>query len=164
MSTEEGTITKVAEDKAWVRVRRSAMCDVCNCKSACSIIGSSESMEAEALNTASGKEGDRVLVKIPSKSLWKISFILYMIPVIFLISGTIIGVKIAKNYSMEPELGALLLGVIGCILSFFPIKLFAKQVRKNKEYIPEVIKIQSTKSEIRNKSKIQNPNAQNISK
>ncbi|MFC2141276.1 SoxR reducing system RseC family protein [Acidobacteriota bacterium] len=141
MSTEEGTITKVVEDKAWVRVRRSAMCDVCNCKSACSIIGSSESMEAEALNTANGKEGDRVRIKIPSRALWKISFILYMIPVIFLISGIFIGMKLAKNYSLEPELGALLLGVVGCILSFFPIKLFAKQVRKNKEYTPEIIKI-----------------------
>lgn len=141
MSTEEGTITKVAEDKAWVKVRRSAMCDVCNCKSACSIIGSGEIMEAETLNTANGKEGDRVLVKIPSKSLWKISFILYMIPVIFLISGIIIGMKLAKNYSLEPELGALLLGVIGCILSFFLIKLLAKHIRKNKEYTPEVIKI-----------------------
>jgi sigma-E factor negative regulatory protein RseC len=141
MSTEEGTITKVAEDKAWVRVRRSAMCDVCNNKSACHIIGSSETMEAETLNTVNGKEGDRVLIKIPSKSLWKISFILYMIPVIFLIAGIIFGMKLAKNYSMEPELGALLLGVVGCILSFFPIKLFAKQVRKNKEYTPEIIKI-----------------------
>jgi positive regulator of sigma E activity len=64
-----------------------------------------------------------------------------MIPVIFLISGTIIGMKLAKNYSLEPEMGALLLGVMGCILSFFPIKLFAKQVRKNKEYIPEIVKI-----------------------
>ena len=141
MSTEEGTITKVVEDKAWVKVRRSAMCDVCNCKSACSIIGTSEIMEAEALNTANGKEGDRVLVKIPSKSIWKISFILYMIPVIFLISGTIIGMKLAKNYSLKPELGALILGVIGCIFSYFLIKLFAKQVRKNKEYTPEVVKI-----------------------
>jgi len=141
MSTEEGTITKVAEDKAWVRVRRSAMCDVCKSKSACHIIGSSETMEAEALNTANGQEGDRVRIKIPSKSLWKISFILYMIPVIFLIAGIILGMKLAQNYSMEPELGALLLGVAGCILSFFPIKLFAKQVRKNKEYTPEIVKI-----------------------
>ena len=141
MSTEEGTITKVVEDKAWVRVRRSAMCDACNCRSACSTIGTSEIMEAEAFNTANAKEGDRVLVKTPSKSLWKISFILYMIPVIFLISGSIIGMKLAKNYSIKPELGALLFGVVGCILSFLLIKLLAKQVRKNKEYTPEVIKI-----------------------
>ena len=141
MSIEEGTITKIAEDKAWVKVRRGTMCDVCKCQSACHIVGSSEIMEAETLNKVNGKEGDRVLVKIPSKSLWKISFILYMIPVIFLISGIMFGMKLAKNYSLDPDLGGLLLGVVGCILSLFPIKLFAKQVRKNKEYIPEIVKI-----------------------
>lgn len=143
MSTEEGTITKVANDKAWVRVRRSAMCDACKCKSACSIQGqgNGETMEAEALNTAKGREGDRILLKIPTKSLWKLSFILYMLPVIFLLSGVIIGMKMANKYSLEPELGALLLGVVGCILSFLPIKLFARYVKNNKEYTPEIIKI-----------------------
>jgi sigma-E factor negative regulatory protein RseC len=141
MSTEEGTITKVSEDKARVRVRRSSMCDACKSRSACSIIGGGETMEAEALNTANARVGDRVLLNIPSKSLWKISFILYMLPVIFLIAGVIIGMKLAKNYSLEPELGALLLGIVGCIVSFLLIKLFAKHIRKNKEYIPEIIKI-----------------------
>ncbi|UCH97536.1 MAG: SoxR reducing system RseC family protein [Candidatus Aminicenantes bacterium] len=144
MSTEEGTITKVSDNKAWVKVRRSAMCDACSCKSACSILGSGETMEAEALNTANGQIGDRVLLKIPTSALWKISFILYMVPVIFLISGVIIGMKLARNYAVEPELGALLLGVTGCILSFFPIKLFSHHVRKNKEYTPEIVKVIST--------------------
>ena len=117
------------------------MCDCCKSRSACSTIGGGETMEAEALNTANARVGDRVLLNIPSKSLWKISFILYMIPLIFLIAGIIIGMKLAANYSLEPELGALLLGVVGCILSFFLIKLFAQQVRKNKEYTPEVVKI-----------------------
>lgn len=141
MSTEEGTITKVTEDKAWIRVRRSSMCDVCKSRSACIIIGGGETMEAEALNTANAQVGDRVLLNIPSKSLWKISFILYMLPVIFLITGVIIGMNLAKKYGLEPELGALLLGVVGCAVSFLPIKLFAKHIRKNKEYIPEIVRI-----------------------
>jgi positive regulator of sigma E activity len=64
-----------------------------------------------------------------------------MIPVIFLISGVILGMKMAGNYSLEPELGALIMGILGCILAFLIIRLFAKKVRKNKAYIPEVIKI-----------------------
>ena len=61
--------------------------------------------------------------------------------VIFLVSGIIIGMKLAKNYSIDPELGALLLGVVGCILSFLLIKVFINQLRKNKEYTPKIIKI-----------------------
>jgi sigma-E factor negative regulatory protein RseC len=141
MSTEEGSITKVTEDKAWVRVRRGTMCDTCKSRTACSVIGGGETMEAEALNTANAQVGDRVLLNIPTKSLWKISFILYMLPVIFLIAGVIIGMDLAKYYALEPELGALLLGVVGCAISFLPIKLFAKHIRKNKEYTPEIVRI-----------------------
>jgi sigma-E factor negative regulatory protein RseC len=141
MSTEEGSITKVTEDKARVQVRRSSMCDACKSRSACSIIGGGDTMEAEALNTANARVGDRVLLNIPSKSLWKISFVFYMLPVIFLIAGVTIGMNLAKNYSLEPELGALLLGIMGCLLAFAIIKLFAKHVGKNKDYMPEIVKI-----------------------
>jgi sigma-E factor negative regulatory protein RseC len=141
MSTEEGTVTKVAGDKAWVRTRRSSMCDGCKSHGVCHSLGGTENMEAEALNTAGAKEGDRVLLEIASGPLWKISFIFYILPVIFLISGVIAGMKLAKTYSLEPELSALLLGIMGCILSFFIIKLFAKHVRKNKDYMPEIVKI-----------------------
>jgi positive regulator of sigma E activity len=64
-----------------------------------------------------------------------------MIPVIFLISGVILGMKLAKNYSLEPELGAMIMGIIGCILAFLIIRLFAKKAQKDKSYTPEVIKI-----------------------
>ena len=141
MSTEEGTITRVSEDKAWVRVRRGSMCDACNCRSACSTLGGNEIMEAEALNVANGQPGDRVILNIPSKSVWKISFIFYMLPVLSLIAGVIAGMKLAPHYSLEPELGALILGALGCIFSILIIKLFARHVSKNREYIPEVIRV-----------------------
>ena len=141
MSTEEGTITKVSEDKAWVRVRRSGMCDACKCRSACGTLGGNETMEAEAFNEANAHPGDRVILKIPSKSLWKLSFVLYMLPVFSLIAGVIAGMKLAAHYSLEPELGALILGTLGCIFSTFIIKLFARRVRKNREYIPVVIRV-----------------------
>ena len=117
------------------------MCNACNCRNTCSTLGGGETMEAEAINTASGKEGDRVLLEIPTKSLWKISFIFYMLPVIFLISGVIVGMKLAGTYSLEPELGGLLLGVLGCAFSLLIIKVFANRVKKRRDYIPEIIKI-----------------------
>jgi sigma-E factor negative regulatory protein RseC len=141
MSKEEGTITKVLENKAWVRVRRSPMCNACNCKSTCGTLGGGETMEAEAINTAGARVGDRVLLQVPSTALFKISFILYMIPVIFLIAGVILGMKLAGTYSLEPELGAFIMGIAGCGLASLIIMLFAGKVRKNKDYIPEVIKI-----------------------
>jgi len=141
MSTEQGTITKLYENKAWVKVRRSSMCSACNCKSACSTLGGEDIMEAEAINSANAQVGDRVLLKIPGKALWKISFVLYMIPVIFLIAGVIVGMNLAKSYALEPELGGLILGILGCTLSYLIIKFVSRAIRNDKGYVPEIVKV-----------------------
>ena len=141
MSTEEGTIIKVYEDKAWVKVRRNSACSTCNCQSSCSSLGGENIMEAEAINTANGQVGDRVLLRIPDKALWKMSFVLYMIPVIFLMAGVVIGMSLAKSYSMKPELGGLILGVLGCVLSYIIIKIISRAIRDDKEYVPEIVSI-----------------------
>jgi sigma-E factor negative regulatory protein RseC len=100
-------------------------------------------METEAINSIGGKVGDRVLVKISTKSLWKISFVLYMIPVIFLISGAMVGLKIGEKYfpSLDPELCSLLSSLLACALSFFIVRIFSKQVGENKDYMPEIVKV-----------------------
>jgi sigma-E factor negative regulatory protein RseC len=141
MSTEEGTITKVSGDKAWVKIRRSSMCEHCGSQSVCSSLSGGETMETEALNTSNGQVGDRVLIKIPTKSLVKISFIFYMIPVIFLVAGLLAGLKLGEQYFFDPELGSFLTGITACGVSFIIIKLFANRVKKNKDYTPEIIKI-----------------------
>lgn len=141
MNTEEGTITKVNGDKAWVCTRRSSMCEGCKSSGVCSSLGGGEEMEAEAINTIGGKVGDRVLLEISSKSLVKISFIFYMIPVIFLISGVIVGMKIGRAYFSKPELISLLFGILGCAMAFIIVKIIARRLNKNNEYMPEIIRI-----------------------
>ncbi len=141
MSTEQGTVTRVADDKAWVKTRRTSMCQGCKSQGVCHSLGGTENMEAEALNTAGAKPGDRVLLEIAASPLWKISFIFYMIPVIFLMAGVITGLKIGKNYFREPELFAFLCGIAGFAVAYFIIKLIAKILEKNKDYIPKIIKI-----------------------
>ena len=100
-------------------------------------------METEALNTIGGRVGDRILLKISSKSLWKISFILYMIPVIFLVSGAIVGQKIGEKYfpSLGPDLCSVLSSILACALSYLIVRIFAKRVRGNRNYMPEIVKI-----------------------
>ena len=141
MSTEQGTVTRVADDKAWVRIRRTSMCQGCKSQGVCSSLGGTENMEAEALNTAGAKEGDRVLLEIAPASLWKISFVFYMLPVIFLIAGVVAGLRIGKNYFSEPELFAFFCGIAGFAVAYFIIRMIAKILEKNKDYMPKVIRI-----------------------
>lgn len=141
MSTEQGTVTRVTENKAWVRTRRTSMCQGCKSQGVCSSLGGTENMEAEALNTAGAKPGDRVLLEIASGPLWKISFVFYMIPVIFLLAGVMTGLKIGKNHFSEPELFAFACGLAAFAIAYFIIRLIAKVLEKNTDYLPKVIRV-----------------------
>jgi sigma-E factor negative regulatory protein RseC len=142
-STEEGTITKITGNKAQVLVRRSEMCNCCGSRSVCHTLGGGKNMEAEALNTAGGKVGDRVLLKLESKAIWKISVVFYVIPVVFLVLGAVLGMEIGKNTDSDPEMFSALFGILAAGLSFFVIKLIANRLNKNQDYFPEIVKIVS---------------------
>ena len=136
MSTEEGTVTKIEGNKAWLRVERSEMCDCCGSRGVCQTLGGSKNMEAEALNTAGAKVGDRVLLQIKPGVLLKISLIFYMIPVVALVIGAIIGMKVGTNINSDPEIFSALFGISAAGLSFLVIKLIANHLNKKRDYFP----------------------------
>jgi len=141
MSTEQGTVTRVTDDIAWVRTRRTSMCQGCKSQGVCSSLGGTENMEAEALNTAGAKPGDRVLLEIAAGPLWKISFVFYMIPVIFLMAGVMAGLKLGKNLFSEPELFAFACGIAGFFIAYLIVRVIARVLEKNTDYVPKVIRI-----------------------
>jgi sigma-E factor negative regulatory protein RseC len=145
---EEGTITKVLGSKALVLVERSSMCDGCHSKSVCKNLGGGKNMEAEANNGAGGKVGDRVLLKIDTSLFLRLTFIVYMIPVLALIAGAIIGVKFGPQYSFNPEFASLVLSVSAFIIAFLVIYVIGKRTKVKQRYMPEIVKIISSGSPI----------------
>jgi len=146
MSVEEGTVFKVKDIKAWVRVKRSEMCEGCRSQKTCHSLSDNMDVESEAVNTAAAKIGDRVLLKIESGSLLKISFVLYMIPVFALVIGALLGHKIGPELGIDSELASLFAAIATCALSFIGVKKIASRMSDKKEYLPEIIKILSKDS------------------
>lgn len=141
MSTEQGVIIKVTGEKALVRVKRNTMCEGCNSKGACHSLGGGKEMEAEALNIADATEGDRVLLSINPNSVLKIAFLVYLIPVIALVTGALLGEKYASRFSLSPETGALLLAILAFTVIMIPIKYFGNKIGARDEYTPRIIKV-----------------------
>jgi sigma-E factor negative regulatory protein RseC len=143
---EEGTITKVYDSKALVQVGKSSMCEGCQSRSLCKNLGGGKTMEAEAKNSAGGKVGDRVLLKIETSLFLRITFIVYIIPVLALIAGAIIGVKCGPQYSFNPELASVVLSVSAFIIAFMIIYVIGKRTKGKQGYMPEIVKILSSGS------------------
>lgn len=141
MNTEEGTVTKVEGHKALVMVARSEMCDCCGSRGVCHTLGGGKNMEAEAINTVQAKVGDRVQLSIKPGVLWKISLLFYMIPVIALVSGALIGIEIGSRLEFDPELFSAFLGISFAALSYIIIRFIANRLKEKRDFMPEVVRV-----------------------
>jgi sigma-E factor negative regulatory protein RseC len=137
MSTEEGIVTRIQDDKAWVMVKRSEMCDHCQSKTACHSLGGDMDMETEAINEAGAGEGDRVRLHLESSSLLKIASVFYLVPLVFLILGAFLG----KLFTPGSDGGAIAGSVILLLISIIPVKLLSNSIKDKKNYIPKIVEI-----------------------
>ena len=67
--------------------------------------------------------GQEVRIGIPERSLLKSALLVYMVPLLFLLLGALVGKGVAELYLLKEEapeiLGALLGGVLGFLLARF---------------------------------------------
>jgi sigma-E factor negative regulatory protein RseC len=133
MNLEEGTVTRIEGSKAWVMVARSEMCDCCGSRGVCHTLGGGKNMEAEALNSIKAGVGDRVQISIKPGILWKISMLFYLIPVIALVTGALLGLETGPALRINAELFSA--------LSYIIIQKIANRLKERKDYMPEVVRV-----------------------
>lgn len=98
-------------------------------------------MEVEAVNVAGARVGDQILLRIESGAVLKVSFLLYIFPVLLMLVGAVIGQALAPSLDLNPS--GLSAGVgIGCfVLSFFLIRRTGNRLAGQQAYRPRVIRI-----------------------
>jgi sigma-E factor negative regulatory protein RseC len=117
---EEGRIIKVEENLAQVEVERKSACRACGL---CSL-RRGNTMIAEADNSIGAKVGERVRIEIPSSIILKGALLFYILPLVALILGMALGIKITKH-----QTGGLILGLSFFTLSYILAWLYNKKRR-----------------------------------
>ncbi|MEA3279192.1 MAG: SoxR reducing system RseC family protein [Thermodesulfobacteriota bacterium] len=142
MATAEGIVTKVDSSTAWVKCTKSAACESCKAKDFCDTVGGSDDdVEVEAINTVGAKNNDRVFISFETSSLLKVSFLVYMVPVLFLILGVVIGDKIARIFNYDQTIFSIVAGFLFLFAAFFFVKAKGNKMSKKDEYKPKIIRI-----------------------
>ncbi|MDH3974625.1 MAG: SoxR reducing system RseC family protein [Deltaproteobacteria bacterium] len=145
MLEEEGKVVKLEGGYAIIHTERGSSCDGCSAKSSCHTMSDSGGrlMEMRAINSVGAQVGDRVKVAIDSIVLLKSSFLVYVLPLIVMIAGGLLGDNYARNNmpASDPDLVAGAVGIACLVLSFLLIRLWNKSLEKKKEYQPQVIRI-----------------------
>ena len=99
MSNEEGIVEKTYRDKATVRIQRSSACAHCQSRGACQTLSDKE-MLIDVTNDLDAKDGDRVEISIPTRSLLKLSLLVYFLPIVALVIGAAVAV-VGRQLSMD---------------------------------------------------------------
>ena len=145
MATEEGIVTKVYSSTAWVKCSKSAACESCSAKGFCDTVGggSDDDVEVEAINDVGAKVEDRVTICFETSSLLKVSFLVYMVPVLFLILGVVVGDNIARIFNYDQSIFSVLVGFLFLFAAFFFVKAKGKELSIKEAYQPKIIRILS---------------------
>jgi sigma-E factor negative regulatory protein RseC len=142
LSTVEGIVTKVNFSTAWVKSSKCPTCESCSAKSFCNTTrGSDDDVEVEAINTVGAKVDDRVTISFETSSLLKVSFLVYMIPVLFLVLGVVTGDKIASILNYDQSTFSVLGGFLFLFVAFFFVKVKGRALSKKDAYQPKIIRI-----------------------
>jgi len=145
--TEKGTVTKVGSDTAWVKTIRSTACESCTSKETCNTMGGGNEMEVEVINSAKAKVGENVVVAFETGSLFKLSFLIYVFPIISMILGAVVGEKIAPAYQMDPSILSVLLAFLFFTFAFLIIKMTEKRLASKSEYRAKIIRVSLVEDE-----------------
>jgi len=141
LATERGIVTRVTPTAAWVKTVRSEACAHCEARGHCNAVGDGEEVEVETLNPAGAGIGDRVVVTFETGSFLKANFLLYVLPILMMIAGALVGQRFAPAAGVDESAAA----VIGSLLLFLPTMVFvryrANLLAQNDAYRPKITRV-----------------------
>lgn len=144
MEGEIGRVVAVTGDMVRVEVNRSETCGACAARSACFVAGleGRGAMTMDVSDPIGVQVDQEVRVVCEPKGRVKASFILYILPVISMLTGAILGNSLAlRSGAQNPEIWSIGAGFSLFILSFLVIKAFSGHFERRSEYLPSIVEV-----------------------
>ena len=118
MIQEQGTVVEVRPGSARVQTRRSGSCESCKARGGCSSLGGGREARVWVVDPLGVNVADEVVVAVPEGTVVRASLLLYLVPVLALLGGAVLGDQLAPRFGLQPDLGAAVVGIAGMVLAF----------------------------------------------
>jgi positive regulator of sigma E activity len=150
---EIGKVIKIEKNRAVVLLSVSEHCDTCPQKTGrqeCGICivddGGQRTLSVD--NSFGAKIGDEVEVFIPEGPLSKLSFLVFILPIIAFLAGYFVAWVLSHN-----EVSSVIAGLIGFVLTFYALFIYEKKLNQIKKgALPSVSKILNKGNSDKNES------------
>jgi len=138
--TKTGVVKAVQGRMALVVTRLEPECEGCKARDACiSLGGGGANAEVRARNTVGAEAGDVVTISIMSSSMLKASFLVYMLPILAMVGGIVLGHLLSSVISVNKNVLVGLFGLLAFSGAFVWLKKQGDKLSNKKEFIPEII-------------------------
>lgn len=133
-------IERVDSITAKIKMQKHSACASCG---KCASSTDKKDIIVEVDNTLGAKVGDYVEVNMDSINVIKAASIIYIIPLVALLGGTILSYKVLSYFdiSFNIEIISGGIGVLLTILSYLAIKNRDFKFRESRNYIPIITKV-----------------------
>lgn len=146
MICESGRVVSIESDWVWVETHQTTSCQSCSAKSGCgqSLINSVFSGKRHYIKVAANgiKDTvhlhDEVEIAIPEHVMLKGSFIMYLLPLVFLIAGAVVGEHFTVG---KGDLGAISGAIAGFCMAAVFIRWHSNKNSANPAYQPVLHRI-----------------------
>jgi len=139
LAYEEGIITALTDTGAWIKTQENSACAACSARNSCKADGGESKVEVR--NDVNARLGDRVIIHFNTASLLKATFLLYIVPILGLLAGAVLGQKIAQLYSIEGSLPSVIAGFSCFLATVLWVKFRARQLSGQASYQPRITRI-----------------------
>jgi len=139
MDHEEGVVVSVNDATVIIKMESCEECRACSARHACVAIVDEAARTIEVPITREIEklhEGDKVGVLFRPGPRILSAFIVFIVPLIFLIAGYFIGFRLYSN-----EGKAILMSLIALVISFVVVWVTNKFLVKSRKFIPEIFRI-----------------------
>ena len=144
MSVERGVVEKIENGFAWVRAQRKSACGTCANKTHCLSIDGGRHMLVKVNNDLNARKGDTVEFHLESAFLLKCTFIIYMVPILGLISGAVAASPIATLVGLNEPFAMVLSTVSGFLIAVLISRSLIRQQTDNERFMPNIKRVFKT--------------------
>lgn len=139
MIREQGIVEEIRRNTAVIKVVRSSSCKHCADKDSCSV--ADRNMLIEVKNSLNAKEGDRVEVSVPEGTFVKLSLMVYIFPIIALMTGAFLGNFLSMQLNTDPSATAAITAALFLGTSFLVLKRFDNKKTTEEKFYPRMTRI-----------------------
>ncbi len=136
---QKGFVSTTTGNMAKVIIQRESACGH-SCDSCGGGCNSTNSIILEIENTLDAKVGEYVIIESKSSTILKSAFVAYIMPLIFMIVGVVIGMAVFKNLGFAGyETYGFFVGLVFLAVSYLVLRQIDNKYFKNNDNLFEMV-------------------------